>query len=115
MNLPEIIADLESAHKALRSIVDTMEDDYRLRKIETAQLKILLAIDQLGGILVLGSVVAPHELVGYKCECSLPFGAEAVVVRSNAPTVTEKLSVLIGGLFERFPHLYRLRIAEGKR
>ena len=74
-----------------------------------------LAIDQLGGILVLGSVVAPHELVGYKCECSLPFGAEAVVVRSNAPTVTEKLSVLIGGLFERFPHLYRLRIAEGKR
>lgn len=43
----QIIADLESAHKALRSIVDDMPDDYRRRKIETAQRKILVSIDQL--------------------------------------------------------------------
>ena len=47
MLFPEIVADLESAYKALRSIVDSMEDDYRRRKVETAQRKILLSIDSL--------------------------------------------------------------------
>lgn len=47
MILPEVIADLESAHKALHAIVDAMEDDYRRRKIEAAQRKILVSIDTL--------------------------------------------------------------------
>ena len=47
MILPEIIADLESASKCVGVVINSLPDEFRRRKLELAQRKIIVSVDYL--------------------------------------------------------------------
>jgi hypothetical protein len=72
------------------------------------------ALKQFGDIIAGGTVVSLEELAlprAYQVMARYSPGSPAVACRSNKPEVTSKLSVLFGGLFERFPSLRGVDVA----